>query len=106
MSILQGEVRKMELELESLQKKYGVTVKIYADAKEEGDEEITEYSLVVEKTNDREEVEVEEPEPVAATVDLNQIITDIYLTESEIAGLEALIEQAVEEEDFDKADEL
>jgi hypothetical protein len=41
MSILQGEVRKMELELESLQKKYGVTVKIYADAKEEGDEEIT-----------------------------------------------------------------
>jgi len=59
---------------------------------------------VVEKTNDREEVEVEEPEPVAATVDLNQIITDIYLTESEIASLEALIEQAVEEEDFDKAD--
>jgi len=51
-----------------------------------------------------EEVEVEEPEPVAATVDLNQIITDIYLTESEIASLEALIEQAVEEEDFDKAD--
>lgn len=105
MSILQGEVRKMELELESLQKKYGVTVKIYADAKEEGDEEITEYSLVVEKTNDKEEVVVQEPEPVA-TVDLNQIITDIYLTESEIAGLEALIEQAVEEEDFDKADEL
>lgn len=105
MSILQGEVRKMELELESLQKKYGVTVKIYADAKEEGDEEITEYSLVVEKTNDKEEVVVQEPEPVA-TVDLNQIITDIYLTESEIAGLEALIEQAVEQEDFDKADEL
>lgn len=105
MSILQGEVRKMELELESLQKKYGVTVTIYADAKEEVDEEITEYSLVVEKTNDKEEVEVQEPEPVA-TVDLNQIITDIYLTESEIAGLEALIEQAVEEEDFDKADEL
>ena len=105
MSILQGEVRKMELELESLQKKYGVTVKIYADAKEEGDEEITEYSLVVEKTNDKEEVVVQEPEPVA-TVDFNQIITDIYLTESEIAGLEALIEQAVEEEDFDKADEL
>ncbi len=106
MSILQGEVRKMELELESLQKKYGVTVTMYADAKEEGDEKIIEYSLVVEKTNDREEVEVEEPEPVAAKVDLNQIITDIYLTESEIAGLEALIEQAVEEEDFDKADEL
>jgi hypothetical protein len=106
MSILQGEVRKMELELESLQKKYGVTVTIYSDAKEEGDEEISEYSLVVEKTYDREEVEVEELEPVSAKVDLNQIITEIYLTESEIAGLEALIEQAVEEEDFDKADEL
>lgn len=37
MSILQGEVRKMELELESLQKKYGVTVTLYADAKEEVD---------------------------------------------------------------------
>lgn len=38
--------------------------------------------------------------------DLNQIISEIYLTEGEIAGVEALIEQAVEDEDFDKADQL
>ena len=50
--------------------------------------------------------EVKELETVTTTIDLNQIITEIYLTESEIAGIEALIEQAVEDEDFDKADEL
>lgn len=40
MSVLEGEVRKMEQELESLQRKYGVTVTTFA-AKEEDGEEVT-----------------------------------------------------------------
>jgi len=35
MSILQGEVRKMELELESLQKKYGVAVTAHKEEEQE-----------------------------------------------------------------------
>jgi len=41
MSVLQGEVRKMELELESLQKKYGVAVAAHKE--EEQEVKITEH---------------------------------------------------------------
>ena len=39
-------------------------------------------------------------------MDLNQIIAELYQLDSEMQGIEAMIEQAVDDEDFEQADAL
>ena len=39
-------------------------------------------------------------------MDFNQIIAELYQLDSEMQGIEAMIEQAVDDEDFEQADAL